>query len=86
MEHECFVLRIGSQDTSAACMSALVDYVLQDPAIQTRLLAEIALFEQRGHLSFPVVCHDKTVNMLYFMAFVYKTLRLSPSVSMILPR
>lgn len=86
VEHECFILTVGSQDTSAAFMSALINYILQDRTIHSKLVAEIALFHQGGHLSSPVVRYDETVEMPYFMACVYETLRLSPSVSMILPR
>lgn len=85
-ERQCFILTVGSQDTSAAFMSALVGHILGDPRIGSKLLDEISLFERSGKLSSPIVTYDETVEMQYFMACVYETLRLSPSVSMILPR
>ena len=86
VEHECFILTVGSQDTSAAFMSALVDFVLQTPNVLSALLREITSFEEKGLLSVPIARYDETAGMPYFMACVYETLRLSPSVSMILPR
>lgn len=86
VERQCFILTVGSQDTSAAFMSALVNYVLEYPKVGSKLLNEIALFERSGKLSSPVVTYDETVEMHYFMACVHETLRLSPSVSIILPR
>lgn len=85
-EHECFVFTVGSQDTSAALISAFVDYILQDPSAYTKLLAEIDGFERNGQISSPVVSYEETAKMPYFLACVQETLRLSPSVSMILPR
>lgn len=86
VEHQCFIITIGAQDTSAAFMSALINYVLEDSIISSKVLAEIKLLERRGNLSRPVARYDETVNMPYFMACVYETLRLSPPVSMMLPR
>ena len=86
VERECFALTIGAQDTTPSFISAFVNHVLQEPAVHSKLLAEIASFEQRGQLFSPVVRYDETVQMPYFMACVNETLRLSPSVSMMLPR
>ena len=85
-EHECFILTVGSQDTSAAFISAFVDHVLQHEDVYLKLIAEILTYERRGLLSEPVVAYDETTQMPYFMACVQETLRLVPSVSMILPR
>lgn len=81
-EKQCFILTVGSQDTSAAFISALINHVLEFPDVCAKLLAEISQFERSGKLS-PVVTYDETTQMQYFMACVYET---SPSVSMILPR
>ena len=86
VERECFILTIGAQDTMASLMSTFVNHVLEHPAVHSKLIAEIALFERRGQLSSPIVRYDETDKMPYFMACVHETLRLSPSVSMILPR
>ncbi len=86
VERECFILTIGAQDTMASLMSAFVNHILEDPTIHSKLITEIASFEQRGQLSSPVVRYEETGKMPYFMACLQETLRLSPSVSMILPR
>ena len=86
VERECFILTIGAQDTMASFMSAFVNHILDDPTIHSKLVTEIASFEGRGQLSSPVVRFDETGKMPYFMACLQETLRLSPSVSMILPR
>lgn len=85
-EHECFILTVGSQDTSAAFISAFINYIIQDSNVYSKLLAEINTFQNAGSLSSPVVSYDETVAMPYFMACCRETLRLSPSVSMVLPR
>ena len=85
-ESQCFILTVSSQDTSAAFLSAFVNYILESPEVGSKLLDEISLFERGGKLSSPVVKYDETVQMQFFMACVYETLRLSPSVSVILPR
>ncbi|KAL8974487.1 MAG: hypothetical protein Q9197_001277 [Variospora fuerteventurae] len=85
-EYECFVFTVGAQDTTAAFMSAFVDHVLRNPAVKQRLLEEIDNFDGRGRLSFPVVRYEETTAMPYFMACCQEVLRVSPSVSMILPR
>lgn len=85
-ETQCFILTVGSQDTSAAFMSALFNYILESPEVGSKLLDEISLFERSGKISSAVVTYDETVEMPYFMACVYETLRLSPPASMILPR
>ena len=85
-ERQCFILTVGSQDTSAAFISAFVNYILENPEASSKLLDEIDLFERSGRFSTPIVTYDETVEAQYFMACVHETLRLSPSVSMILPR
>lgn len=85
-EFECFVFTVGAQDTTAAFMSAFVDQVLRNPAVKSRLVEEIDHFDRNGRLSSPVVRYDETTAMPYFMACCQETLRLSPSVSMVLPR
>ncbi|KAL8956243.1 MAG: hypothetical protein Q9193_006180 [Seirophora villosa] len=85
-EYECFVFTVGAQDTTAAFMSAFVDHVLRNPAVKYRLLEEIDDFDAQGRLSDPVVRYEETTAMPYFMACCQEALRLSPSVSMILPR
>ena len=86
VERECFILTIGGQDTMASLMSTFVNHILDDSTIYSKLITEIALFERRGQLSLPVARYDETGKMPYFMACLQETLRLSPSVSMILPR
>lgn len=85
-ETQCFVLTVGSQDTSAAFISALMNNLLQYPKVSSNVQAEISAFEREGRLSSPVVTYQETTEMQYFMACVHETLRFSPSVSMILPR
>ncbi|KAL8776865.1 MAG: hypothetical protein Q9194_002894 [Teloschistes cf. exilis] len=85
-EYECFVFTVGAQDTTAAFMSAFVDHVLRNPDVKSRLLDEIDHFNRAGKISFPVPSYEETTTMPYFMACCRETLRLSPSVSMILPR
>lgn len=85
-EHECFILTVGSQDTSASFISAFVDFVLQHDEAHQCLLDEIQRSEGQQRLSSPIATYDETSEMTYFMACVHETLRLSPSVSMILPR
>lgn len=85
-EHECFILTVGSQDTSAAFISAFLNYVLQNHDVYVDIMAELETAEQAGQLSSPVVRYEETVKLPYFTACVQETLRLSPSVSMILPR
>ncbi|KAI4129722.1 MAG: hypothetical protein LQ338_002106 [Usnochroma carphineum] len=85
-EFECFVFTVGAQDTTAAFISAFVDHILRNPSTKTKLVKEINHFESEGSLSFPVVRYKETTGMPYFMACVRETLRLSPSVSMLLPR
>ncbi|KAL8833986.1 MAG: hypothetical protein Q9170_003988 [Blastenia crenularia] len=75
-----------AQDTTSAFMSAFVDHILRHPAIKERLIEEIDRFDRDGRLSVPVARYDETVAMPYFMACCRETLRLSPSVSMVLPR
>lgn len=85
-ENQCYVLTVGSQDTSAALMSALIHHIAQSPSVSAKVYDEISQFEQDGKLSSPVVTYDETTKMEYFMACVYETLRFTPPVSLILPR
>lgn len=85
-EAQCFILTVGSQDTSAAFISSFFHHILESPNINHKLTEEIASFEQSDRLSKPVVTYNETTQMTYFMACVYETLRYSPSVSMLLPR
>ena len=85
-ERQCFILTVGSQDTSAAFISAFINFLLEFPEACSKLLDEISLFEREGKLSSPIVTYEETVGMRYFMACIHETLRLSPPVSMILPR
>jgi len=85
-EHECFILTVGSQDTSAAFVSGFINYVIQNPPVYSELMIEIEKFEESGLLTSPVARYDETTNMPYFMACCKETLRLAPSVSMVLPR
>ena len=85
-ENQCYVLTVGSQDTSAALMSALIHHIIQSPIVRAKVYEEISQFERDGKLSSPVVTYDETTKMEYFMACVYETLRFTPPVSLILPR
>lgn len=85
-EQECFILTVGAQDTSASFVSAFLDFILQNKDVYEMLLSEIQSLEQAGALSHPVAQYSETLTMPYFMACVYETLRLMPSVSMVLPR
>ena len=85
-EHECFILTVGAQDTSAAFISAFLDYIIRNPTVYHALLYEIQHHESLGFISSPVPTYDETCALPYFMACVQETLRLSPSVSMVLPR
>ena len=67
-------------------MSAFVDHVLRNPNVKSRLLNEIDHFNRAGKLSLPVATYEETSALPYFMACCQETLRLSPSVSMVLPR
>ena len=84
-EHQCFILTVGSQDTSAAFISAFLHYILTHEQAYRRLVEEIDAFDRSGRLSQPVT-YEETEHMPYFLACVKEALRLSPSVSMILPR
>ena len=85
-EHQCFIVTVGSQDTSAAFISAFMYYVTRDDRVYEKLWEEIQSFQEKGLLSHPVVSFDETCQLKYFMACVREALRISPSVSMPLPR
>ena len=86
VEYECFVFTVGAQDTTAAFMSAFVDHMLNNPNVKFRLLEENDQFDRAGQISSPVVSYEETTAMPYLMACCQETLRLSPAVSMVLPR
>ena len=67
-------------------MSAFINYLLENAGIRSNVCAEILQFEQSQKLSLPVVTYQETVEMPYFMACVHETLRLSPPISVVLPR
>lgn len=67
-------------------MSAFIDHTLRNSSAKFKLLEEIDYYNYKGQLSSPVVRYEETTEMPYFMACVQETLRLSPSVSMVLPR
>lgn len=77
-KHQCFIMTVGVQDTSAAFISALVDFMLQHNEAYQSLQAEIA--PHPGKPSTPTVSYDETAEMKYSMACVYETLRLNPCV------
>lgn len=85
-ERECFIMTVGAQDTSASFVSAFVHFILQNPSKHAALIAEIDQYEEESRLSKPVARYDETTQMPYFMACCSEALRLSPSVSMVLPR
>lgn len=83
---QCFQFTIAGQDTTAGLISSLIYYVLSNPHVHSKLLAEINNFEQQGKLSQPVVRHDESTNMPFLMACVRETLRVAPPTPIILPR
>ena len=85
-ERQCFILTVSSQDTSAASISAFTNYFLEHDDIRSKVCTKILQFEQSQRLSLPIVTYQETVKMPYFMACVHETLRLSPPISVILPR
>ena len=85
-KRQCFILTASSQDTSAAFISAFIDYLLKHADIRSNVCAEIFQFEQSQRLSLPIITYQETVEMPYFMACVHETLRLTPPISIILPR
>ena len=85
-ERQCFILTVSSQDTSAAFISAFIDYLLENANILSNVCAEILELERTQRLSVPVVTYQETVKLPYFMACVHETLRLSPPISTVLPR
>ena len=85
-ERQCFILTVSSQDTSAAFISAFLNYLLEHADIHSNVCAEILQLEHSQRLSSPVVTYQETVEMPYLMACVHETLRLSPPISIVLPR
>ena len=85
-QRQCFILTVSSQDTSAAFISAFINYILEHEDSRSKVCAEILQFEESQRLSLPIVTYQETVEMPYFMACVHETLRLSPPISVILPR
>ncbi|KAL9097015.1 MAG: hypothetical protein Q9165_000979 [Trypethelium subeluteriae] len=84
-ENQCFILIVGSQDTSAAFISTFLRLILTHDQAYTRLMEEIEALNLSGRLSHPVT-YEETEHMPYFAACVKEALRMSPSVSMTLPR
>lgn len=83
---QCYQFTIAGQDTTAGLISGLVSCILSSAAVHSKLLAEIATFEQQRKISQPIVHFDETANMPFFMACVHETLRVAPPTPVILPR
>lgn len=66
-------------------MRAVLKFILSDPRIKAKVLAEIDEAVNEGRLSFPIAYSDGT-KLSYFQACLKETLRLHPAVPWTLPR
>ena len=83
---ESLAILIATFDTTAALICAFVNYMIDNPRVMAKLIAEIQKFQSQGRITSPVVSLDETEDMPYFMACVNETLRASPSTPVTLPR
>ncbi|KAL4963142.1 putative P450 monooxygenase [Aspergillus stella-maris] len=80
------ILGAGADGFGSVCSSLLAE-ILSQPAIYARVIKEIKVAVESGHLSTPVPTYNEVAKHLpFYRACVSEALRLHPSSSSILPR
>ncbi|KAL2675845.1 cytochrome P450 family protein [Phyllosticta citricarpa] len=75
----------AGSDTTAISTRAIIYYILKNPNVKRKLVAEIDDFHRHGKISDPVTLTEAD-NMPYLQAVMYEALRMHPAVGMSLPR
>ncbi|KAK8216419.1 cytochrome P450 [Phyllosticta capitalensis] len=75
----------AGSDTTAISTRAIIYYVLKNPEVKRKLVAEIDDFRRQGRLSDPVTLAEAD-SMPYLQAVMYEALRMHPAAGMTLPR
>lgn len=82
---ECMMLMVAALNSTAGLICPLINNMVQNPGMYRKLNNEITSFEQASRLS-PIATLEETSAMPYFMACLQETIRLNPSIPMLLPR
>ncbi|PLB47364.1 putative cytochrome P450 monooxygenase [Aspergillus steynii IBT 23096] len=87
LKAEVLLVLLAGADTTGTVIQALVQYLLANPGIYDRMMAEIDEVARKGLLSDPVPQYDEVLEHLpYYVACVRETLRLNPPAPNIFPR
>ncbi|KAK4050628.1 hypothetical protein OIV83_003354 [Microbotryomycetes sp. JL201] len=76
----------AATDTSAIVLRAFIYYMLENPECHARLLDELSTAVTNNKLTLPSPTYDQTLELSYFQACLWETIRMWPSVHWILPR
>ncbi|TGO77398.1 hypothetical protein BELL_0110g00210 [Botrytis elliptica] len=84
---ECMLLFTAGADTTGTTMGAMMTYLLSNPTVYAKMVAEIDAAFDSGVLSTPVpAAAEVSKNCPYYVACVKESLRLCPSAPNIFPR
>lgn len=84
---EILLVLLAGADTTGTAFQALLSYVLANPTVYEKMMAEIDAAARAGHLSSPVPQYSEVFEHLpYYIACVRESMRLCPSAPNIFPR
>ncbi len=83
---EMLLLMVAAPDTTSALICATIKNIVNSHSIHARVMHEISTSASQGSLSAPIASFAQIKRMPYFTSCVYESARLSPPVSIILPR
>ncbi|KAL5385689.1 hypothetical protein PMIN06_008813 [Paraphaeosphaeria minitans] len=75
----------AGSDTTAVSIRAIIYYVLRNPSVKAKLVAEIDEARRKGELSNPIK-HEEAAKLKYLQAVVSESLRVHPAMAVNLPR
>jgi cytochrome P450 len=75
----------AGSDTIAVSIRAIIYYVLRNPSVKVKLVAEIEEAKRKGELSNPIR-HGEAARLKYLQAVINESLRVFPALAVNLPR
>ena len=83
---EILLLMVAAPDTTSALICALIESIVTDSKVYSKVMHEVNTFTAHARLNSPFASYTQIKNMPYFTSCIWETARLFPPIPVVLPR